>query len=348
MSLSSLHAALPAPAQRTARHLWHRVVRARFFCALLRDNWLDSLAFLRHSHDGRTDRARAQQENAIVKMYHGVEKGLCLAEPRPGFGKVKIRHLTRKIDDWLAKNPATPLILSAIGSLESYQRFNAAHDAASPWLEDWLRRTRARVSGGHLPAGSVEQHCALGGTRTRSRDEILEAVAGTGAAFFETRHSMRQFGPGPVPAAVIEEAVRRAQRAPSACNRQGPRVHAFANAIDALQYQPGNAGFGASAGYGLVVTSDLQCFSGAGERHQAYVDGGIFAMALVYALHAQGYGSCMLAWNAAPEHDRKTKAALGIPESEVIVMMIAVGELPETFQAAQSARRPVEAVLRRA
>lgn len=119
-------------------------------------------------------------------------------------------------------------------------------------------------------------------------------------------------------------------------------MHVFENAQEALDWQPGNKGFGHLASRGLVVTVDLQAFSGAGERNQAFIDGGMFAMSILYALHAQGLGACPLAWSMRPADDVKMRRALDIPNNEAVIMMISVGNLPDTLQVAKSHRMPLD------
>jgi len=65
-------------------------------------------------------------------------------------------------------------------------------------------------------------------------------------------------------------------------------------------------------------------------------------MSVIYALHSQGYGSCPLAWTAVAGQDKKARAALGIPDNEVIIMMIAVGTLPDELTVARAFRLPQE------
>ena len=142
--------------------------------------------------------------------------------------------------------------------------------------------------------------------------------------------------------ALITEAVEMARKTPSVCNRQGQRVHVFEDGPGALRWQPGNKGFGHLASRALVVTADLQAFSGPGERNQPFVDGGMFAMSLLYALHAKGLGACPLAWSMRPREDRAMRRALGIPDEEAVIMFISVGHLPETLAVAQSHRMPIE------
>lgn len=56
----------------------------------------------------------------------------------------------------------------------------------------------------------------------------------------------------------------------------------------------GNTGFDGEVQNYIVVTSDMSAFYDPFERNQVYVDGGIFTMALVEALHYYGIASCIL------------------------------------------------------
>ncbi|MEM7316122.1 MAG: nitroreductase family protein, partial [Planctomycetota bacterium] len=151
----------------------------------------------------------------------------------------------------------------------------------------------------------------------------------------------------PVDISVIKTAVRIAQKTPSVCNRQSGRVHIYGSEADktrVLSHQAGNRGFGNQAAYVLIVTADLRCFASPGERFQSWIDGGMFAMSLIYALHAQGLGSCALNWSATSDRDIRMRKDAGIPDNEVVMMMISVGRLPESFPVARSPRKPLEEV----
>jgi nitroreductase len=329
---SFLRRNLPGPlfeALYGARTFWRRQFD---FLRLCRDYLHDARRYARWSHSGRADTTLRQREFAILKSYHSIEKGLSLPEPRPGFGKMKINNLITKIDELRSQDPESNKVKAATASINAYKEFNSNHDVMIDWLDAWTKR-------------AVQADPTLGGTETVYCKQIQEATQGVTSEFFLTRHSIRNFGPGEVPIADIEAATLLAQKAPSVCNRQGAKVYCFKQAMDALQYQPGNGGFGYLASRGLVITADLQAFSSVGERHQAYVDGGLFAMSLVYALHSMGYGSCMLAWNQRAAAEARIRSVLGIPENEAIIMMIAVGCLPETLKVARAWRRPLSEVL---
>jgi nitroreductase len=112
----------------------------------------------------------------------------------------------------------------------------------------------------------------------------------------------------------------------------------------ALSHQNGNRGFGYRAQGVLVITSDLRAFVNAGERNQCWVDGGLFAMSVVYALHSLGLGCCMLNWSMEAAADRAMRKEMGIPDSEAVITMTAVGHLKERFKVARSHRRPLHEI----
>ncbi|WP_272818753.1 nitroreductase family protein [Prescottella equi] len=189
----------------------------------------------------------------------------------------------------------------------------------------------------------------LGGTEPAFDRDTCQA--GTQEHLFEaiarSRSSVRNFGPGIVDVSIIEACVRIAQTSPSVCNRQSARVRSYARGEGAdavLALQNGNRGFGATASHVLLVTSDLTAFLTPGERNQAFIDGGMFAMTLVYALHDRGVDSCCLNWSTVRSQDRKLRALLGLPEEEVVMMMIAIGFASENSSVTKSPQRDVNRV----
>jgi nitroreductase len=323
---------LPGPLLKTLYGARAFSRRQSNFLRLCCDYLHDARRYSRWSHSGRADTTLRQREFALLKGYHSVEKGLSLPDSRPGFGELKISSLINTIDELRRRSPESDKVKAATASINAYREFNRNHGITFDWLDAWATK-------------AVRVDPSVGGTATVYRKEIQAATHGVTSEFFSTRHSIRNFGPGEVPMADIEAATLLAQKAPSVCNRQGAKVYCFTQAADALQYQPGNGGFGHLASRGLVITADLQAFSSVGERHQAYVDGGRFAMSLVYALHSMGYGSCMLAWSQRATTEAHIRTLLDIPESEAIIMMIAVGCLPETLEVARAWRRPLSEVL---
>nr|WP_246870418.1 nitroreductase family protein [Novosphingobium sp. SG707] len=164
-----------------------------------------------------------------------------------------------------------------------------------------------------------------------------------------SRHSVRHFSDAPVPDEVLTAAARAAQAAPCVCNRQASRV-TFARdpqiRSKLLSCQNGNRGFGDTAPIVALITTDLRSFMEPSERYQAWIDGGLFAENLLLAFHAMGYGACPLNWSAMPGQDRQLRALDIVPESEQVIMMVAIGAPHEQSRVARSQRYDVRDVMR--
>src|SRR5690606_37048856 len=101
--------------------------------------------------------------------------------------------------------------------------------------------------------------------------------------------------------------------------------------MNVLKHQNGNSGFGQDADKVLIITAELMDFRGPRERNQAYIDGGMFSMSLMYALHSLGVGTCALNLSLNYNDELKLKKVAKIPESEVTIMMMALGRFPDEF-----------------
>jgi nitroreductase len=164
------------------------------------------------------------------------------------------------------------------------------------------------------------------------------------AALAGSRHSLRIFGDEAVKEDAVFSALEIARKTPSACNRQPWHVY-WVRTPEAknklLEIQSGHRGFGAGADSFLIVTADIQSYFGVVERHQTFIDGGLYAMSLLYALHYAGLGACPLNWCVAFKTDMKLRNMFAIPDSENVIMIIAIGTLPQEIKAAKSLRKSV-------
>lgn len=324
---------------------WEAATRLRYralrdLLGLGRASLQDMHAFARHS--GLLDhRSKGAVQARIIKSCHSIEKGLALPEPRPGFGQATAEQLLAVASDYQRRFGPDHTIASVSATIDEYLRFHAEAGIDLPHIGAAANRLRTDLQ--------YEGHgAAAGGTREVSRKAIHNAALIDMDAFFRSRHSVRQFSDQPVDASLLEVAVSMAQKTPSVCNREAGRVYVIDDRTKAemlLEHQNGNRGFGDQASRLLVIASRLDCFHTVGERHQCWIDGGLFAMSLIYALHSLGLGSCCLNWSVEPDADRAFKAAAGIADDQAIIMLLAVGHLPERFRVAKSARRPLNDVL---
>jgi nitroreductase len=151
----------------------------------------------------------------------------------------------------------------------------------------------------------------------------------------------------PLEPELIKQAVSMALTTPSVCNRQAWKARVFSDSKknEILAMQNGNRGFTELIDTVIIVTCDLDCFTSDGERNQPWIDGGMFSMTLLLALHSVGLGTCCLNWCVGKEQDMQLRESIKLPESEVVIMIIAVGHIPEKLMVARSSRKPLEDVL---
>lgn len=278
----------------------------------------------------------------LIFQYHKLEKGMCIPGPKRLFGLDPSAAVIKLLERWSAAGHAENdrVFQGAIATLEGYVRH--------------LERYELDPNGRVLPAV-----CAFLKARSSAEEELQTPIELPSidplvdfdgfARIARARRSVRSFAAKPVPRSIIEQAVTLAQLAPSACNRQPCRVHLLTDEAlkaSALSYQNGNRGFGHLAPVILIITADERCFFDASERIQPYIDGGLFSMSLCYALTSAGLASCCLNWCVPPSNDIAVHRLVDIPESERIIMMMAVGYAPDDCIVPRSPRRALSEVLR--
>ena len=293
----------------------------------------DAALFLRfNSYSPFVDKSRRAFYKIIIEA-HTIEKGLSLPNPKPLFGKDKVRFVMTALSRYDLQHSPIPAHMS-LGALDAYVNFHAKAGTTDPLLDEisgYLKTWEAR-----LPRpwkGGTRDYSFLG----QPLNNLQQLMA--------SRSSIRTLRPAALPPERIAEAISLAQLAPSQCNRQSSRVHAYQDRQriqELLALQGGSRGFADSVGNLFVVSSDICAWGGPGQRNQAYVDGALFAMCLMFACRSMGWGACPL--NLAIDH--RTESAIrragGIPAGERLIMMIAFGEpvAPQT-RVAFSPRRPV-------
>ena len=256
-----------------------------------------------------------------------------LPNPGPGFCKPLALPRKAQIDDYRASFGFDDFLAAPVRVRKDYVRFQTATGECLPQLTAFVTSL----------AADLARHTGHGGTEPVIAAAIRAAASLPLRPFLEARHSIRNFSGAPVESALLAQACAMAQLAPSACNHQGGHAHRF-NTPDLVEkvitLQPGNRGFGHNAGAVIVVTGDTSADTDAGERRQAMIDASLFAIALIYAPHSLGLGTCILAWNASPEVDDALRAAARLDDAEDVAVLNAVGHLPDTLNVPVSTRYP--------
>lgn len=304
----------------------------RLASALASDGW----RFWRYSFT-RSTRAQEQLRARIAMDLHFLEYGLALRYAQSGHSFDKATRLVDDLGTYLERWGPDSQTEIAARTLEAYLAFNAADP-------------RAEVLGSHLAALLVPPELGLrGGVEEVTRASILAATAPVDfPAFAAARHSIRQYGPDPVSLDAIERAAAAAQQSPTSCNRQTCHIHVWtepATIARVAALQSGNRGFGHELGGIAVLWSDLCNWTEAAERTNSLVDGGMFAMSFILALHAEGLGTVPLNWSEEPAQDRALRRLAGLPDSAQVIVMVGFGTLPEQLKVPVSQRRPLDSCL---
>lgn len=268
----------------------------------------------------------------LTKHYHIIEKGLALPEPRLGFGQPKILDVIAKTEVYEKLYGIDDLVCSIRKTLIDYMKFNKNEgfvfsENFEKTVNDFLSRSDIVGKGGLKYINKIT-------ASTLSLEEFNE--------FAQGRVSVRDFSNESVPDGLLYSAVEVARSAPSVCNRQGWKVHYYSDKVkikEILKYQNGNTGFTDVIDKLIIVTADAKAFTSY-ESNQIFIDGGLFSMNLLLAIHAAGLGSCPLNTCYPSFTEQKVKTVSEIPDNERLIMMIGVGCLKDQYSVAYSPRNP--------
>ncbi|MDO9030790.1 MAG: nitroreductase family protein [Hydrogenophaga sp.] len=293
----------------------------------------DAFTFLRfNAYSPWVDKSKRSFYKIIIEA-HTIEKGLSLQDPKQLFGKDKIRFVMNALSRYDVSHSTLPAHM-ALGALEAYVNFHTAAGVTDPLLDEincFLREWEGKVP--RPWKGGIKDYAF----ESSLPPDLQHLMA--------SRSSIRTLKPAPLRPEAVFEAITMAQLAPSQCNRQSSRVHLYQDPKriqQLLALQGGSRGFAESVGNLFVVSSEVCAWGGPGQRNQAYVDGALFAMCLMFACRSMGWGTCPL--NLAVDHktEKAIRHAGGIPEGERLIMMIAFGEpVSQQTKVAFSPRRPV-------
>ncbi|KAB0494583.1 nitroreductase family protein [Pseudomonas vancouverensis] len=268
----------------------------------------------------------------LFKYHHIIEKGLALPKPNLCFGQPKIINLIEKSESYVKKYGHDKIIDSIKKTIIEYLAFHEKQGATLP--EKFERKL--------LDFSAQANSNCIGGLRPVVKSEMNNLTPQEFNDFVRCRYSVRNFSNEPVDENLIFTAIETATYAPSVCNRQSWHVHYYSekNTIrNILYHQNGNAGFADTIDKLLIITGDTRAFT-ENESNQIFVDGGLFSMNLILALHSAGLGSCALNTSYSYLKEHSVKKIARIPNSERLIMMLAVGHTKQNFDVAASPRKP--------
>ena len=271
----------------------------------------------------------------ISMAYHVIEKGITMPDRKLGFGRDVVLQTINLCEVYVKKgyDVTDNQFLHALGVLDEYLRI---HESNNFELNKKVVHKIRSVLNRGITFEKTEQICT-------TKQEYFRDVNASFDKFSMSRYSLRNLEKG-VDIELIKKALQIAQNAPSSCNRQASRVYVVEKEKivgKILNVQQGSRGFGHLSDKLLVVTVDIGVYASPRERNAGYVDGGMYGMNLLYALHCLKIGACTLNCYFSPKSEKMIRKICDIPNSEMFIMMILIGNVPDNFSVALSKRQEV-------
>jgi len=254
----------------------------------------------------------------LRRAVHRIEKGLVMRPRRSVFATEYIEDAVQAFEASLAGNTDPSELRWARDVLTEYFRVVRC--------EGVIERAMARFAALAVPPGDAKSDAWIPYQRNLAESspvswDELEALS-------MRRRSVRWFEPRAVDRGLVEKALHIAALAPSACNRQPFRyilVDDRERIAELMKLPLGVGGFWQNIPFVAVLVGRLRAYSHPRDRHVIYMDGGLSAMAFLYALETLELGACALNWPDVPEKDERIAALLGLEPDEKVLLLIALG-----------------------
>ncbi len=222
----------------------------------------------------------------IIREYHVVEKGLTMPQIRYGFGKDIIISLCNDCEEYISRyGNEEEQLKHAIGVIFEYEQFHNTYNyELDIKIVSAITKLKIKTSEVYITT-----------QKSISKKEYFKYAESHFYDFSNSRSSVRNYTDEEVPIEKILSALTLIRNTPSACNRQPARTYIYTNKEQIrkiLEIQGGNRGFGHLTNKLIIITAELGGFSGLPERNQAYIDGGIYSMNTLYALHYHQIAAC--------------------------------------------------------
>lgn len=270
-------------------------------------------------------------ESVLHVKVHALEKGMSIGAVKVGFGKVKYYEIIGELQHYLNIGGRLNFANDACSVLNQYVNFNKQLGADMKDVESSLEN--------FITANQIELS-DNGGVLELTNEEIKSASVKDFAVFSQIRYSVRDFGKEPILLETIKDALKMCERTPSACNRQSWRIHIYSGdevREKLFDFQGGNKGFSQDMQYAILVCGDMNRYRFY-ELSQVYVDGGLYAMNLMYALNFKNVATIPLTMSMRMKKVFKLHNTFNVPKNELPVILIGAGSYKDRFRVAKSNR----------
>lgn len=263
----------------------------------------------------------------IIINYHSIEKGLAKSNIRLGFGYEKVNELLKlcyEYNDIYSDMPE-----AYIDGLKVLSQYVYVHQKNAYDVDEIASKIHFLVD--KIPIIFSEDLLY----KKVNKTEFFKKSDLSFYEFAHSRHSIRDFSGEPIDENLIKKVLDLAQTAPSACNRQSVNAYVVYNDLkikSIVDLQNGGRGFSDKAKPMIVLAYDVQAWIWGEQWYAGYVDGGIYLMNLLYALHHYKIGACPMNWYASVQNDDKLRSLLQIKDSEIVFATVACGVPTDDFK----------------
>lgn len=302
---------------------------------VLNDSFRDALKYKKYYNYNSVGDSSTGIKELLIFHTHSLEKGLSHPNFRDNFGKGALTGIKENLikfnESNLSKNSFE--YQNAISVLKYYKDLHESKGIVTPFFDSLFDLNEIK-SGNDIAGASKHTN---DDPKKMDFDQLQQF-----------RTSQREFSKEPVDSNVFNKVVGMALKTPSVCNRQPWRAYVTDDQekiAELLELQGGFTGYDLPPVLSLI-TVDNEAFIGSHERNEPYIDGGLFLMNYVFSLTYYGLASCILNTMLIEDKKAKVKKILDVSSSESLIGFVAVGYPKDDLTIANSARKPVDEVLK--
>lgn len=262
---------------------------------------------------------------------HALEKGMSIGNGRVGFGKQKAFEVIADLSLYLKMGGDKVFANECCGIIKKYIEYNEISGADMADVRDVYDMFSKEYS---------IQPAYYGGIYELNHEELRKQQLAAFDIFSQCRYSCRDFGDEPISFKDLENALKLCERTPTACNRQSQRVHVYLNKNEKdklCKMQGGCKGFYDNFQGAILICADITGYSSA-ETNLPFVDGGLYAMNLLYALNFYDIAAIPLTMGRRANELQHILKVMGIAKNEMPVLLIGIGSYKDRWKVAQSHR----------
>lgn len=326
------------------KHVWRTLQRAKANMKLKSYYSRQRKRFLNNCAGPWNSEQSEQLRGTMVYYIHRIEKGLSHQCFRDGFGRSAFSELKTVMEQWRKHSYPVDDVTYQVAQnvIRAYVRKHRAIGKPVPrFVGEWFP---AEIASADKPYDSA----AEAGTKTVRAADKRNNASSDYATLFAGRTSVREYAETDVDKEKLHNAVAIAMKTPSVCNRQAYRILFIRNPkfIErALTLQGGWRGYSMPPVLALISV-DVCSFVSVEERNEPYIDGGLFTMSFLTALEYESLASCPLNTMMRANQEQEIRKLLGVPDYEVLIAFVAIGNFPESIESPVSFRYRPEFVTR--